>query len=85
MDTDKLKKSIREALGGAGIPREITEQIDRIIDQETGDKKAAEHPKLRTRAVAEDNDEDDDDDDPPVRRIASVTASARKVAPRKKR
>ena len=61
MDTDKLKNRIREALGGAGIPREITEQIDGIIDQEVG-KKGDERPKLAMRAQSADHDDEEEDE-----------------------
>lgn len=84
MDTDKLKNRIREALGGAGIPRDITEQIDRIIDQEAG-KKGEERPKLATRARAAVDDDDEEDEDESPRRTASTTASARKMVVRKKK
>jgi hypothetical protein len=76
MDTDKLKSRIREALGAAGIPREISEQIDQIVDSVAGKKdeekneaKLAAHQQDQARRVAKDEEEDDDD--------APVAASAK--------
>jgi|KBSMisStandDraft_5_1062788.scaffolds.fasta_scaffold100897_2 hypothetical protein len=52
MDTDQLKSKIREALGAAGIGREIAEQVDRIIDSASGQKHEA-----KLQALQDDDDE----------------------------
>jgi len=88
MDTEKLKSQIREALGSAGIGREISQNIDGIIDSMAGEK-VEEKPEGRRqtnppRTTHHENmrDEDDDDDDDEVPRSAKA-AESRAKAPRK--
>jgi hypothetical protein len=60
MDADKLKSRIREALGAAGIPREISEQVDGIIDSVAGKKDDAPARRETSRIHREETEEDDD-------------------------
>jgi hypothetical protein len=97
MDTDKLKSRIREALGAAGIGREISGNIDGIIDSMAG-KKDAEKPELpqgRARQARQAEGEPtrfmkDEDDDAPARASAKMAVRpARKTkapkSPRRKK
>lgn len=70
MDAEKLKSRIREALGAAGIPREVSEQVDGIIDSVASkkDEASAVRSELRARPPAalppdEDNEDNEDSDD----------------------
>ena len=44
MDAEQLKSKIREALGAAGIGRDIAENVDKIIDSMAGKKAETEKP-----------------------------------------
>lgn len=85
MDTDKLKSRIREALGAAGIGREISGNIDSIIDSVAGgggkesksddtEERAArvqsQQAQLRTQPSR--GERDDDDEASPPRSVKAA-------------
>jgi hypothetical protein len=90
MDTDKLKNKIREALGAAGVGREIGQQIERIIDKEVGDEKVEARQSVKAARVNLADDDDEDDDDDTSHRMATAAAARTathkiKIAPRKRK
>ena len=86
MDLEKLKTRIREALGAAGIPREISAQIDQIIDSVSGGKKdePKDAPKAEpARFVHEEDDDDEDEHRAPAK--MAVKPARKTKTPRKKK
>jgi hypothetical protein len=99
MDTERLKNRIREALGAAGLPRGVSDQIERIIDESSGEKKeepprtqARSQPQPQTQPARVHLEDEEDDDDASHRSAMARVAETRakpvqktKRAPRKKK